>query len=97
MIQEHDADSVPSSEEGTIDGFRVLYEQLPSNWSAYTPDLPVILVTGETRAEVERPMGQAIPLHLEELRRDRAERPWLYKLEELSPALRAVFARIDAA
>jgi hypothetical protein len=26
-----------------------------------------------------------------------AERPWLYKLEELSPALRAVFARIDAA
>lgn len=94
---EQEVDSLVSSEEGVVHGFRVLYEQLPSNWSAYTPDLPVILVTGQTREEVERLMREAIPLHLEELRKDREERPWLYMLESLSPELRAAFARIDAA
>ncbi len=51
----------------------------------------------ETREEIERLMAEAIPLHLESLREDRAERPWLYTPDRLSPELRAVFARIDAA
>lgn len=91
-----DTDSVISAEESEVMGWRVLYEQLPANWSAYTPDLPVILVTGESREECERLMAEAIPLHLDALKRDREERPWLYKPEDLSPELRAVFARIDA-
>jgi predicted RNase H-like HicB family nuclease len=97
MMQEQYTEGVLSSEEGAVHGYRVLYEQLPSNWSAYTPDLPVILVTGATREECERQMTEAIPLHLESLRQERAERPWLYAPGNLSPELRAVFARIDAA
>lgn len=85
------------SKEGMVQGFRVLYEQLPSNWSAYAPELPVVLVTAETREEAERLMCEAIPLHLEELRIDREERPWLYTTESLSPELRAAFARMDVA
>jgi predicted RNase H-like HicB family nuclease len=97
MMQEQDTDQAISRGEGIVKGYRVLYEQVPSNWSAYTPDLPVILVTGETREECERQMAEAIPAHLEGLREDREERPWLYTPEKLSPELRAVFARIDAA
>jgi predicted RNase H-like HicB family nuclease len=77
-MQGQDPSDVISSEEGYVQGYRVLYEQLPSNWSAYTPDLPVILVTGPSRAACERLIAEAIPLHLEGLREDRAERPWLY-------------------
>lgn len=80
-----------------MQGCRVLYEQLPANWSAYTPDVPVILVTGGSREECARAMGEAIPLHLALLCEDRAARPWLDTPDQLSPELRAVFARIDAA
>lgn len=97
MKQEQDTERVISTSEGVVQGYRVLYEQLPSNWSAYTPDLPVILVTGATRQQVELEMAEAIPFHLEGLREDRAERPWLYTPDRLSPELAAVFARIDAA
>lgn len=97
MRQKQDTDRVISTSEGTVQGYRVLYEQLASNWSAYTPDLPVILVTGATREECERQMAEAIPFHLEGLREDREQRPWLYIPEELPPDLRAVFARIDSA
>jgi len=79
MIQDQNTDTIISSEEGRVQGRRVLYEQLATNWSAYTPDLPVILVTGESREECERLMGEAIPLHLESLREDCAQRPWLYQ------------------
>ena len=80
-----------------VHGFQVVYEEGPTSWGAYVPDLPVIGGAAETREEMERLMEEAIPLHLESLREDRAQRPWLYTPEKLSPELRAVFARIDAA
>ncbi len=83
--------------EGWEQGFRVIYEQAPASWGAYVPDLPGLGVVGETREEVERLIEEAIPIYLEELAQDRQERPWLYKPGDLSPELRAVFARIDAA
>ena len=97
MIQGQDRDTILSTEEGIVQGYCVLYEQLPANWSAYAPDVPVILVTGEGREECARAMGEAIPLHLASLCEDRAARPWLYTPDQLSPEMRAVFARIDAA
>lgn len=86
-----------SEEEGQIQGYRVIYERTPTGWSAYAPDLPGLGGGAETREEMEQLMREAIPLHLESLRKDRAERPWLYTPDKLSPELRAVFARIDAA
>lgn len=39
----------------------------PSNYSAWSPDLPGCVATGDTLEEVEREMRSAITLHLEGL------------------------------
>ena len=70
-------DDALSVDFGWIDGYRVVYHQLPHNWDAYSPDLDGVITTGSTREEVERNMREAIPLHLEALAEDRLERPWL--------------------
>ncbi len=48
--------------------YLVIYEQGESSWGAYSPDLPGVAVVGESRVEVERLIGEAIPLHLDGLR-----------------------------
>lgn len=50
--------------------FLVVIERAPGNFSAYSPDLPGCVVTGETREEVEANMYEAIKLHIEGLRED---------------------------
>jgi predicted RNase H-like HicB family nuclease len=97
MMDERQQVEQPTGEEGELYGWRAVYERTPTGWCAYTPDLPTILGAADTREEVEQQMREAIPLHLEQLRNDRAERPWLYRPEEISPELQAIFARIDAA
>jgi predicted RNase H-like HicB family nuclease len=42
----------------------------PSNYSAWSPDLPGCAATGETVEEVEREMRAAIALHLEGIAAD---------------------------
>ncbi len=37
-------------------------------WGASSPDLPGCVAVGKTRAEVERLMGEAIPMHVEAMR-----------------------------
>lgn len=59
---------------GSIDGYRVVYEQAPHNWAAYSPDLPGCVSTGRTRQDVERRMREAIAFHLEALHEDSAPR-----------------------
>jgi predicted RNase H-like HicB family nuclease len=82
---------------GRAHGYPVVYEEGPTSWGAYVPDLPGLGAAADSRQEVEILISEAIPLHVEAMRRDREERPWLYTPEKLSPELRAVFARIDAA
>lgn len=48
--------------------YAVVYEQTPSNWAAYVPDLPGCIATGPTREEVERLIGEGIRLHIELMR-----------------------------
>ena len=98
-VQETDHQAAPSPEriEHDLQGYRVVYERTATGWCAYTPDLPTIVGAAPTYEEVEQQMAEAIPFHLEGLREDRAERPWLYTPDRLSPELAAVFARIDAA
>ncbi len=48
--------------------YLVIYEHGDTSWGAYSPDLLGVAVVGDSREEVERLMGEAIPLHLEGLR-----------------------------
>jgi len=49
--------------------YLVIYERGPNSWGAYVPDLPGCVAVGENREEVERLIREAIPFHIEGLRR----------------------------
>lgn len=46
----------------------VIYEQGPRSWGAWVPDLPGCVAAGDTRAEVEQLIREAIDAHIENLR-----------------------------
>ncbi|MBI4083173.1 MAG: type II toxin-antitoxin system HicB family antitoxin [Candidatus Lambdaproteobacteria bacterium] len=48
--------------------YLVIYEQGPTSWGAYVPDLPGCAVVGETEDEVRALMRDALALHLEGMR-----------------------------
>ena len=50
--------------------FLIVIENAGSNYSAYSPDLPGCVATGDTREETERNMYEAIQMHIEGLRED---------------------------
>ena len=47
--------------------YAVVYERTPNNYSAYSPDLPVCISTGETWEEIQENMREAITFHIESL------------------------------
>ena len=47
--------------------YAVIYERGERNWSAYVPDLPGCIATGETREETQRLIREAIEFHIEGL------------------------------
>lgn len=50
--------------------YTVIYEQGPTSWGAYVPDLPGVITVGDTREEVERLIAEALEFHLEGLREE---------------------------
>lgn len=48
--------------------YLIVIEQTGTGFSAYSPDLPGCVATGQTRADVEREMAGAIAFHLEGLK-----------------------------
>jgi predicted RNase H-like HicB family nuclease len=50
--------------------YAVVIEKANDNYSAYVPDLPGCVATGETVADAERSIRDAIKLHIEGLRED---------------------------
>lgn len=50
--------------------YLVIIEQAESNFSAYSPDLPGCVATGDTRDETLQRMREAIAMHLDGLRED---------------------------
>jgi predicted RNase H-like HicB family nuclease len=50
--------------------FLVVIERAERNFSAFSPDLPGCVATGETRKEAERNIREAIRLHLQGLVED---------------------------
>lgn len=50
--------------------YLVIIEKTDNNYSAYSPDLPGCVATGNTREETLQRMSDAIAMHLEGLRED---------------------------
>jgi predicted RNase H-like HicB family nuclease len=50
--------------------FLIVVEDAGSNFSAYSPDLPGRVATGQTREDAEQNMYEAIQMHVEGLRED---------------------------
>lgn len=50
--------------------FLIVIERANENFSAYSPDLPGCVATGDTRDETERNMYEALRLHLRGLQED---------------------------
>lgn len=46
----------------------VIYEQGPTSWSAYCPDLPGLGIAAATRDEAERLIREGIEVHIDSLR-----------------------------
>ena len=55
--------------------FLIVIENAGENFSAYSPDLPGCVATGQTREETERRMYEAIQLHVEGLLEDKQPVP----------------------
>lgn len=50
--------------------YAVVIEKAGDNYSAYVPDLPGCIATGDTVAEVEVEMREAIRFHIDGLKQD---------------------------
>ncbi len=72
MERDPEAGRVATVEVGepaaTAPAYLVVVESGPPNYSAYVPDLPGCIATGETVEEVIQLMREGIPFHLEGLR-----------------------------
>ena len=55
--------------------YLVVVEQTESGFSAYSPDVPGCVATGESRADVEREIADAISFHLEGMQIEGLELP----------------------
>lgn len=51
--------------------YLTIIEKTSTGYSAYSPDVPGCIATGETKEEVERNIKEAIELHLEGLRQEK--------------------------
>lgn len=50
--------------------YAIVIEKAEKNFSAYVPDLPGCIATGETVEQVEQQIREAIEFHLEGMRED---------------------------
>ena len=55
--------------------FLVVIEKANGNYSAYSPDLPGCVATGETREDVEQNMHEAVQAHVDGLIEDKLPVP----------------------
>jgi predicted RNase H-like HicB family nuclease len=61
--------------KGAMYRFLIIIGEGRHNYSAYVPDLPGCVATGQTREEVEKNMREAIVLHLEGMVEDQEPIP----------------------
>lgn len=68
--------------------YAVIIEEAGDNLSAYVPDLPGCVATGESLVEVQQAIIEAIAMHLQGLRDDGAPIP--------EPSIRAEYVEVAA-
>jgi predicted RNase H-like HicB family nuclease len=51
-----------------VSEYVVIYEQAPTGWGAYCPDLPGLGAAAASREEAERLIREGIDMHIESLR-----------------------------
>ncbi len=68
--------------------YAIVIEDAGSNLAAYVPDLPGCVATGETVADVERQIREAIEMHIEGMVEDGLLVP--------EPSSRVEYVEIDA-
>lgn len=68
--------------------YAVIIEDVGTNLSAYVPDLPGCVATGESLADVQCAITDAIEMHLQGLRKDGAPIP--------EPSVRAEYVEVAA-
>jgi predicted RNase H-like HicB family nuclease len=66
--------------------YSLVIEGDPSGYSAYVPELPSILVTGQSMDELTRRAEEAIRLYWDELRAERSPTATLREIEVELPA-----------
>ena len=64
--------------------FLIVIEKTENNFSAYSPDLPGCVATGDTREETEQSIYEAIQLHLTGLKEDNQPIPERHKFRNHS-------------
>ena len=62
--------------------FLIIIEAGEQNYSAYAPDLPGCVATGNTREEVEQNMREAVALHLQGMIEDQEPIPSIQTIAE---------------
>ncbi len=55
--------------------FLVVIEKAEGNYSAYSPDLPGCIATGDTREQAEQNMHEAVRMHVDGLLEDKLPVP----------------------
>jgi predicted RNase H-like HicB family nuclease len=55
--------------------FLIVIEKVIGNYSAYCPDLPGVVATGQTREETEHNMHEAVELHVRGMLEDNTPIP----------------------
>ncbi len=55
--------------------YLIVIEETETGFSAYSPDLPGCVSTGQTREEVEQNMKEAVQLHIEGMKIEGLEVP----------------------
>jgi predicted RNase H-like HicB family nuclease len=50
--------------------YAIVIEKTDTGYSAYVPDLPGCIATGDSKAEIEREMRDAIRFHIDGMKQD---------------------------
>jgi predicted RNase H-like HicB family nuclease len=65
--------------------YLIVMEEGPSNWGAYSPDLPGCVATGATREATLSRMREAVDFHLDGLRAEGMQVPEPHSTAEYLP------------